>query len=629
MATETKSLISSSQTKNVFLKLPFWATALVALALASLLQKGAYHKEYAQKSIFSHSPISDAAAYDHMARELAQKGNWKDPRVCHHTLGFPLVLAGIYSLFGPRPSAATWFFGFIGLFNVALVLILGCLMGGRTVGVLAALLSLLYGPLLFYETKLMPTTITIFFNLCFLISLTLWRQSAYKSLWKGITAGVLGGITVLLRPNMGFMLVGACLWVSWELLGQQIKQKTESTPIGSPMAALLGVLLILFLGALRVHTATKEWLPLPATGGITLFAGNNPKARGTYTPYKQLTGDKRNQAKEAKQIASRLSEKKPSQLSPRQTSHILTKHVFQWWMKHPWMALKLFSFKLYRFCIAQEPRSSYSLETEKTRIRSLRMAPLTFPVLLVLSLLGLLATRRRQDCFLWIYMAGHLLVSTVFFVSTRYRAPVAPVLAIFAAQGIQWTVAKAPLKKASIGAIVSLILIALLHINPFKNTSNQPFVDSFNEGIALKRQKRNKEALKRFGKAIKLKPSSALARVEKGNALTALGRFQEASLSYKKAIELNKTLYLPHLNLGIIACRRGHIQKGVLHLRRAVALAPKDPMARLRYAQGLLLSGDQKKARAELLQAISLAKGIAPDVALQAKRTLRDLDGTQ
>ena len=547
-----------------------------------------------------------------------------------------MILAGIYDLFGPDLRAAYGVHGFIGLINLALVGMLGWTLGGPVVGVLAALLTLLYGPLLFFESKLMPTTFAVTFNLGLILSFFRWRKWGYESPAWGVTTGILAGGAFLLRPNT-LLFVGSL--ALFALLERQkgLSPKTKDLRLHpkarwgawpSLAAATLGLTLFLIIGAWRNHAGAQEWFPVPATGGVTLYSGNNPSARGTYAPHGPITGDKQHQAAEAKTLAARLSRKNFQELGPYEVSRELTSHVFSWWFQNPMKTLKLFGFKLYRFCLRAEPRSSYSYEREKTRLKSLNMAPLTFPVFLVLALLGLFGSPRREDGILWIFVGVHLLGALAFFVSTRYRAPAVPALAVLAASGARWwTVEARPKKALSLGVVAGLLLFAL-HLNPFQNADEKHFVNTFNEGIALQGLGRHREAIRRFRSAIRTKPSSAKAWVQEGNSLVAMGRLSAAESRYEEATRIDGGFALAHLNLGVVTCRQKRLKEGIAHLKKAVSLSFQNPVMHLRLGQAYALKGETALARKAFQKAIALSKGFLPGVERGARKALRRLNET-
>ncbi len=627
------SSIPRKKTRRIPFRFQSTTIMILLLLSAAIIQRFAYHYEYNRVSVFAKSPVSDAAAYHELARDLAEKNLWADQRSVHHTIGYPLALSMIYKGWGPNPLAVTCIQAALGMLNILLVLAIGKLLWGTTVGVLAALLTLLYGPLLFYETKLMPTILGMTFNLGFLFCFIKWKQDCYQSIKHGTFTGLLAGGAVAIRPDAVLIIIGAMSLVALDLIRKKTSPRL-SVRVKPLIAAAISLLVFPAIGSLRVYASTGKFTPLPATGGITLYSGNNPSARGTYTPYKELTGDKRHQALEARRIAARISKTPPHKLDPYETSSILTRSVFKWWLENPLKTAKLAGLKIYRFFHASEPRSSYSFTSEKTEIKSLRLAPLTFPIIAMLALFAILTRSRSPQktgsntAVLKIYILVHLLTGVLFFVSTRYRAPVVPVLCLFAAASVHRLIVETPSfgKKHLLIATAFIAVIFSLHANILDSPENNRFIDAFNEGIALQNIDSHEHALERFQKARKIDPLSHHAWIQEGNSLTYLGRYRDAGKAYRKAMRIKPDFYQPHFNLGVIHARLGNVSQSLSHIEKAAALAPDNPTVRLTLAQMLLKTGDTARAREEFQNTISLAKDLDPDTAAQAQKHLRNLD---
>ena len=655
----------SSKRWSKFRHIPFEVTAISMLLVAAFIQRFAYHYEYKNVSVFARSPVSDAAAYHKLARSLAEKDSWADPESVHHTIGYPLAISMVYKSWGPNPNAVSIFQAALGVLNILLIVAIGKLLWGTATGVLAALLALLYGPLLFYETKLMPTVLGITFNLSFLFCFIKWKRSGYISVRKASFTGFSAGAALILRPDAALLILGASALTAYDLIKERTLPHTKKHPIRGKSLAAAAIFLLIFpaIGSLRVFSSTGRFTPLPATGGITLYSGNNPSARGTYTPYKELTGDKRHQAIEGRTIASRISGKAPQTLEAYDTSSILTRSVFKWWLRNPLKTIKLVGLKAYRFFLSSEPRSSYSFEWEKKEIRSLSTAPFTFPMILIMALLGILTTRKARKkptsdtessntassenessytassenessytassdtALLEIYIFVHLFTAMVFFVSTRYRTPVVPVLCLFAATSIRRLIVELPRIKGKHLIAASAIMCAafLLHLNPLDDVKDDEFINTFNEGIALQNSNLHQQALQRFRKARRIKPSSHHAWLQEGNSLAYLGRYHKAEKTYLKATAIQPDFHQPYVNLGVIHARLGNNRKALSYLEKAASLAPDNPGVRLALAQVLLKANDIPRARREFQKTKSLAKELDPDTAATAEKYLRSL----
>ena len=103
-----------------------------------------------------------------------------------------------------------------------------------------------------------------------------------------------------------------------------------------------------------------------------------------------------------------------------------------------------------------------------------------------------------------------------------------------------------------------------------------------------------------FTMALKLKPNSAEALIERGTTYNQLGDYQKAIEDFSKAITLSNKNYLAFNNRGVAYFRSGEVHKAIEDLQKAISLNSKDPFARLNYA-GALLSIDRGAGAAKSL----------------------------
>jgi len=155
---------------------------------------------------------ADAAAYDQEARLLASG----TPHA-HISKGpfYPLFLAGIYRLVGHDQTTVRVVQAIISALSVVLIYALGKQVFGRpAVGLVAAGLASVYPPFISYTGWLLTETWAICLLLAFVLSLI--RAYKQPQPLRVMLAGVLGGITVLLRGEF-LAVIALCaiaLWIS-------------------------------------------------------------------------------------------------------------------------------------------------------------------------------------------------------------------------------------------------------------------------------------------------------------------------------------------------------------------------------------------------------------------------------
>src|ERR1051326_3109798 len=97
-------------------------------------------------------------------------------------------------------------------------------------------------------------------------------------------------------------------------------------------------------------------------------------------------------------------------------------------------------------------------------------------------------------------------------------------------------------------------------------------------GVIRAQQGRNEEALGYIASALRENPGSALALLDYGNVLRALGRFEEALASYDRAAQI-KPDHAALYNRGVILCDLKRHEEALASFDRALALKPDNVAA--------------------------------------------------
>ena len=208
-------------------------------------------------------PGGDALQYDSIARRLAASGIFSTAEGDRSTRapGFPVALAGVYSLAGPDWAAARVMQAVVGAATSALVAILGVELGGLLTGV-AAGLAYAFFP---YSVALCGTLLSdpLATLLALLATMALLRAdgSPGHALWGALCA--LGALT---RPNLGLMLPIGLFW------------PPPKTRVGFRRAVVstAAFLMVLAPWTARNWVVHHRIVPITTSGGVTLWEGNNP-----------------------------------------------------------------------------------------------------------------------------------------------------------------------------------------------------------------------------------------------------------------------------------------------------------------------------------------------------------------
>jgi len=314
----------------------------------------------------------------------------------------------------------------------------------------------------------------------------------------------------------------------------------------------------------------------------------------------------------------------------------------------------------------------YAMRSSSTLLRVLVWPePLDFPdgLLIPLALAGfvVLWPRRRELAVPLGFLAVHVILIPVFFVSARHRVPAIPVFVLLAVGGAPELVrrlrALAPTRRMA-AAVAFVALVVAVNIPTWETRFSLAGEHEMFRGKALTLRGDKAGAAAAMQRATDLAPDDTRCWYELGNAYDAIGRLPEAAEAWSRAAELDpwdsrprrreavarsrmgdidgairalETLigtgarepahYAPdHLNLAVTLAHRGQIERAVVHLR-AAAVDPEYLRGALpRIAGPLLGSGDVKSpAFFHALADVARTAGI-PGLATAAEAHASDLE---
>ena len=223
-----------------------------------------------------HGP--DAPLYDKIAWRLITEGRYAAEdhlegmsRATRPPL-FPVVLGGIYAIFGRGPIAARVFHCILGALTCGLTYSLAREVFGRREGILAGVGAAVFPQLIYYCGTLTTETLHIFLLTCALYLLfAAYKRDAGAVSW--IAGGAVLGLAALTRSAMLGLLPVLGLWLL-------IVTKTKRSALARFAFAAVGLGVVMAPWVIRNHTVLGEFVPATTEGGYTFWVTNNPRATG-------------------------------------------------------------------------------------------------------------------------------------------------------------------------------------------------------------------------------------------------------------------------------------------------------------------------------------------------------------
>ena len=640
---QTTSGTSVARSRRFRLPLLLFALALVPRLL--------FWVEWNQAGLLA-LPVVDARTFDQEARGLLA-GAWPGSEPFWQAPLYSFFLGGIYHLAGPSWPAARLANALLGAGTCLLAWMLARRWLSSQWALVAFGICALYGPLLYFEGQLLRETLATFLLLLSLLALFRARETGRILSWG--VAGLLLGIASVCRENA---LVLLPLVLAWELLA---RRRPAPKPAPGPnralraMAFLLGAALAIAPVTIRNRMQDPAFIPISSSGGVNFYLGNNANSRQTIAIrpgrfWEELVSRPRREAKTA---------------TPGAESAFFLRESLRWIAGHPLAFGENLLRKTVDLVAAHEVKRNqdiYEARRGSVLLRLLlwRAGPFGFPFGLLgpLALLGLFLALRarpgpsdgeemRAACrmeglrFLAVVVGTYAVAIVLFFPSARYRVPLVPILAVFAAFALASAdrlLARRPGGTARELIAPGVVLIAgiLLVDGGWVRAQDDAADQAFLRGNALAQMGRVPEAISELQCATQIDPrhgeafttlaalyggsgrreeslaaaraaiaidsTDAQAWVNLGTVLLDAGDPRAAEPVLRSALDRQPDLAAGWVNLGCAQVALGDTSGGEASFRRALSLDPNRPDAYRNLSQQLVKSGRTEEARAILRQ---------------------------
>jgi tetratricopeptide (TPR) repeat protein len=405
-----------------------WALAAITAVAAAL--RAWILWDLARHDPFFERPSVDERMYHEWAAAIARGEGFGD-QVFLNGPAYPGFLAAIYTVFGPSLFAAKAVQSALGAVDCVLAWALGRRLFGPGVGLGAAAILALYDQTLFY-----PATLLLEGAQGTLLLGMLWlcvraQETGQPARWWA--AGACTGLAALARPTA--LLFGAGM-AAWAALRPGVARRSGAW---AGLAYACGVALLVLPATWHNLRVGGDFVLVSYAGGMNLFIGNNPDARGEFDVPRIVPTALADDPEEQRAVFAALAERASGRaLAPSEISAYWAGRALAFVREQPAAWLRLMARKVLLSFNAYEPWNVRSPTLARDAAAGLRLPLLGFGVVAPLAAIGLFATRRQWVRLLplYVWLATVWLSLWAFFVLARYRVAAVPVLALFAAAGI-------------------------------------------------------------------------------------------------------------------------------------------------------------------------------------------------
>ncbi|MCP3978108.1 MAG: ribonuclease III [bacterium] len=509
-------------------------------------------------------PAFDGAYYVDWARDLASGGSGPGGAFYLAPL-YPYLLSLSFRVLGERLDLIYALQHLLALGSGGLIAVGGRRLLGDSSALAACALFLFHQPLLFFASRPMGETLALF------LVLLAWVGLERPSNRGAACAGVAAGLAILVRPNFLLVVLAWC-----------VAEFARRRPARAGLLLFATAVVVLPV-TVRNFTVSGHPVLVSANGGITSYHGNGPGALGIYRHPAGMSGDVRRQREEATALAS-----------ARSGTALDAVAADRWWGQRAFAERTgdpLGTFRLLvRRCALVVGNHEYGLDypplLDANPFRpALRFGAASdlpwvpFALLLGLAVGGLIlrGPGGSGGIALWLAVAACLATPLLFYVSSRYRLPLAALLTLPAGVGLTQlaTALKPPVARRTrlaVGLALFFVLISVLVRFPSLEVEDRAGGLS-NRALAHQRIGEFEPALHDARRAIELSPT--------GRAWFVLGVIEQArergtaaESAYREALLRDPGMADAASRLGLLLRHAGRPREAIEPLESALAWRP-------------------------------------------------------
>lgn len=513
---------------------------------------------------------ADSQYHDKFAQKILE-GNLVFKDTIYVNPYYSFILALIYKLFGHSVIA-------VGLCQIIIDTVTGIFLylicvkifDKKAIGLLAFFIYACYGISIFYTAFILEAAISVFLLTSFVLALLYAESSEKKGSW--FLSGFLLGLLILLRANAILLAPFLLFWLYTR------KNKKVSQVTVSFVLIITGLLIAVSPFSVRNYIISKHLTPFPANGGINFYMGNHPGAAGVYTTLKGISNAPISQVKQSLEMARTETGKN---LDPYEASGYWFQKGLRFIKDNPYQYSLLSFKKLCLFLNKAEIAVNENFNLSKKFVPVLRFPLFTFGIVAPFAAAGLaFAARRRNEALRLISLCiiGYAVSVILFFVGSRYRFPIVPLLIIMSAYAVhEFFILIKSSRYLKFLSYLAVLIISFLIINnraPIAAPLDNLCMNYNNLGVSYYEKGAIAEAVDEYKKAIEIDPAYAESYNNLAGAYYRLGENEKSIILYRRAIGLNPNFTEAYYGLGNVYAEITDTENAIACYKKAIGLDP-------------------------------------------------------
>lgn len=545
-------------------------------------------------SLHVNVPIMDSKYYDKEAREIIG-GSFIRREAFFMGPLYPYVLSLIYTIFGRDFMIVRLLQIAGGAFVTVLTYLLGKEVFRPSAAFAGVVLLVFYGAMTFHEAEMLMEWLGVLINVTALFALhRMANRTGYR---KYAIAGFLVGLSALARANILFFLPVLLFWTLFVV--------REDRRVRKALIALGACAIAIAPATLHNYIASRDFVLITSNGGVNFYIGNGEEATGIFYPAKDITFETESSSRS---YVERLFGR---DMKPSEVSAYWFERSFDFIEKHPGKEIKLLLRKTAIFFNGYEVPQIESWDIVRAKYPALRLLFVNFWWIVALGLFGMIFSLRewRKYFLLYGFVFSYALSIILFFVTSRYRIQIAPVMCLFAGYALVSVFPKALRRlRPAAGALALFVLILTAtrpglfalperdlawreHIHEARRLGevgkytdaiteidkaieiHPEVAESYLQRAEIHKGARNYfKAIEDYSKALRIAPDMSGARYDFAQTLRRVKMYGPAIEEYQKAIELEPVKAEAYNNLGITYTEMGDRDKAIEYFRKVIEL---------------------------------------------------------
>jgi hypothetical protein len=512
------------------------ATAAAVLFLLALATRLILLAQLLDEPLFR-SPQLDGLEYLRWARQIAS-GDLSWPVNPIHGPGYPFFAAAILAATGSL-TALHLAQAVVGAVTSLLVFLLARRHFGLLTAIAAGVLHALCGPLLLLEMSVIAEGLLIFL-LC----------AALLAERRPLLCGLLLGLAIIVRPTAA-VLLPVLLWRLW--------RDDRRRAAVFMVAVALPVVPVVALNAVKSGTAAVQ-----TAGGVNVYIGNSPLHDGTAWARPGGEWDLMRGMAWRAGVRGAAAE---DRFYVRQTLREIG--------EHPLRFLRVLLLKLVWLTQNEELRDTHSFHFFVDSSSLLKVLP-RYGIVFALAVIGIVVSLRRGASAPLLLASTILIAATVVFLvaGSRYRAPLIPLLCIYAGAAVAWAAERAARREfraLATAAVSFAVLLAGTRIHQHA-ASHEVSEEMAMTALTLKNEENADGAVRAAQAAVMMNPQRSAAWVALGDVELWRGNWDTAERAWRKAAEVDPNNARAWSHIALAHIRRGEKESAERALRRSLSI---------------------------------------------------------